>query len=259
MSPSKQREPLGHHIVQQLVDGRVIAKTDADHRTVARVVFDMSRGKKLLAFGLADTHLHTEYAEDWRVCGRLAQRIGTALSRKLRLKVPFAPAHREIIWKQKHLYRTFYYDLRQQDHHGINTDPFHDASNLPELLGLRVLGSSFNATVDRLLPRWDRDEVLKILGVQTLTAPADIAWELLPAAAAAGACLPDLGKEDEETVRARAAAVHAAEGVLQVSELASVLGRTDRWIRELRKRPVDEPLVTAIRLQLILRQLKRDA
>jgi hypothetical protein len=259
MSPVKEREPLGHHIVMQLVDSRVITSTEAGRRTVARVIYDLSHDTKLLAFGLADTHLHSEYAEDWRMCGRLAQRIGSSLSQKLRLKVPFAPAHREIIWRQKHLYRTFYYDLRQQDHHGINTDPFHEASSLPELLGLRVTGSYINSNVKDLLPRWDRDEVHRILGVESLPRLEEVSWDLLPAAASAGACLQDLNGEDEETVKARIAAIHAVDGALSAVQLAALLGRTGRWIRELRKRPVDAPLVEAIRLQLVLRQLKGGA
>jgi len=257
MRQPKKREPIGHHLVQQLVDGRVIASSDAERRIVARVIFEISQEKRLLAFGLADTHLHTEYAESWRSCGRLAQRIGTSLSRRLGLEVPFASVHREPIWKQGHLYRTFYYDLRQQDRHGTTNDPFHDASNLPDLLGLRVLGRQVNKTVDDLLPRWNRSELLNILGVEALTMPANVAWELLPAATAAAACLPNLAGQSDGMVEARAAAIHAAHDALDATELGLLLGRSAHRIRELGKRSVDEPLVEAIRLQLVLRQLKR--
>ena len=138
MRRTEQREPLGYHLVLRLVDNRVIATTDAERRIVANTVIQQAQQDRLLAFGLVDTHLHAENAEDWHRCGQLAQRIGTSLKQSLQLPVCFAPVHREPISSQGHLYISFYYDLRQQDHHGVVTDPYHEASNLPDLLGLRL-------------------------------------------------------------------------------------------------------------------------
>ena len=67
---------------------------------------------------------------------------------------------------------------------GFGSDPWHDASVLPDLLGLRVLGGDVRERVRERLPRVDRRRLLEILGVEALHAGADLAIGVEAAAAA---------------------------------------------------------------------------
>jgi len=203
-----RHNPIGHHLVLRLVDNRVIANTDAQRRVVACTVIEMAKDDRLLAFGLVDTHLHLEDAENRDRCGRLAQRVGSSLKQALKPVVRFVPVHREPIRSQSHLYRAFYYDLRQQDHHGVTTNPYHEASNLPDLLGLRVRGRQLTQHVRTLRPRVTRNDLLEVLGVPALPDDAAVDWDMLATAAAAAAGLPNLSGRRAEVVKARIAAVH---------------------------------------------------
>jgi hypothetical protein len=49
---------IGHHIVMQLCDGRVLAATPSTRRQLARSVLKVSRDSELLAFAQPDNHLH---------------------------------------------------------------------------------------------------------------------------------------------------------------------------------------------------------
>jgi len=64
MREAARHNPIGHHLVLRLVDNRVIANTDAQRRVVACTVIEMAKDDRLLAFGLVDTHLHLEDAEN---------------------------------------------------------------------------------------------------------------------------------------------------------------------------------------------------
>jgi len=257
MRASGVHQPIGYHMVLRLEDNRVIATTDAQRRTVARSVIEAAHDDRLTAFGLVDTHLHVENVEDWGRCGRLAQRIGTSVKQRLKLPVRFAPVYREPILGQSHLDRAFFYDLRQQDRHGVVTGPYHEASNLPDLLGLRTLGHPLNQHVRVLLPRVNRRRLLEILGLTDLPEDLPVDWSLLPAAAAAAACLPDLSGNRPEVMRARDAAVQAAlaDG-LKPAMIAEILQLSTRWLRKARQRAAAPELVRAVRLQLVLRRLR---
>lgn len=258
MSDAKERPPIGHHIIMNLWDKRVIARSDPARRTVSRCVHTVAREHELLAYGLVDNHLHALNAEDWDRCGKLARKIEVSIKLSLKLPVGFAPVYRKPIIEQDHLYNTFYYDLRQQDRHGVTIDPLHEASNLPDLLGLRLFGSYTKEKQQAHAPRVKTADLYEILGVSGLNPNADVPCADLAEAAAAAACLPKLGSRMREAVDAKAAAIQAAAGRLDDAHLAQQLGLKPRRIGELRERwPVDPELVQAIRLQLVLRHIKQ--
>lgn len=258
MSDAKTRPPIGHHIIMNLWDKRVIARSDPARRTVSRCILTVAREHELLAFGQGDNHLHGLNAEDWDRCGKLAQKIEMSIKKSLKLPVGFAPVYRKPIYEQDHLYNTFYYDLRQQDRHGVTIDLLHEASNLPDLLGLRVFGRYTKEKQQEHAPRVVTAELYEILGVSGLNPNADVPCADLAEAAASAACLPKLGSRKREAIDAKAAAIQAAAGRLNDAHLAQQLGLKPRRVGELRERwPVDPELVKAIRLQLVLRHIKQ--
>lgn len=98
-----------------------------------------------------------------------------------------------------HAYKLFDYVLRQGVRHQLDSDPLLEATNLPDLLGLRPLGRRTAISVRRFLPRVDRQQLLSLLGVPTLE-PADGPLEdVVAAACAAGARTKlDRGKDSRQ-------------------------------------------------------------
>ena len=195
---------LGQHIVVRLADSRVIAPAAVERRRVARSVLELCRGHELLAFGLADTHLHLLVACDREAAGQLARRVEISLAQRLCLDVRFVPAYFKSVDDGRHLYRAFTYVLEQSTHHGLEWDPLHEASNLPDLLGLRVLGAYTAVAVRRRLPRIKRPDLLACMGLDELQ-PMDGPLEHAVGATLAAAGLPDLSGKSLDAVASASA------------------------------------------------------
>jgi hypothetical protein len=233
----------------RLYDDRVIAPTAAALRVGARVLLERGQSADMLSFRFADTHLHVFLGCGGDQARRFAHHTAIALQRKLRLAAPFEPTRVRPVVDQRHLYSTFRYVLRQEARHGLVTDPAHDGSSLPDLVGMRVVDPSHPQTVRSKLPRLDRREVAVSLGIAF--APLEEApATLLPVAAAAALALADLARTRAAgCVLARRAAVHAAAKVLRTSTLSELLEVSPRSIQRLREERADPLLVRAVELQ----------
>jgi len=243
---------LGFHVTFRLVDSRVIAPDAAAQRALARSVLRVARPFELLAFGCADTHGHIELFGDQPVAAEATRRILCGISRTLSLPVSFARPWLEPVSDQWHLANTFRYVLRQDARHGFAHDRFHDASNLPDLLGLRMAGTWTATHVRGRLPRVDRAALLELLGAPDLdTRP--VVLDRLADAAAAAVGVPALDGRAAEVVDARAAAVQVAARQAGPGRIAALLGCTPRHVRRLLAREVDPALVRAVEGQLRLR------
>jgi hypothetical protein len=249
-------EALGYHIGFKLEDERVIARTDGERRILARTLLEQGRRCGLFVFGAADNHLHAGVAASRREAGAFAHRVECSLRHRLALPVSFQPAHLKPIADQRHAYSVFRYCLRQEGHHGTSCDPFYDASNLPDLLGLRVVGAFTAHNVRTHLPRVRRAELQGLLAVAELES-IEPRVELVAEAAAAALGLPDLDGEARAVVLARAAAVEVGERLATDAQLASWLGVGTRTIERLRRKTIDAVLVSAVGSQLRLRSAGR--
>lgn len=245
-----EESPIAFHIVVNLVDRRVIAPSVDSRCTVARVIHRLGPAAKLLAFGFADTHGHIVVASDRATAGRTAHDVETSLRARLCLPVPFAAASIVPVRDQSHLYNTVRYVLRQRPHHGLDDDPFCDASNLSDLLGLRVLGDE--SLLRALLPRLRIPELWELVDWANGTPPqvdaACVARYLVEAAAASvGFASVVLNESCND---ARCGAVHVATGLLTTLHLSRILGIDARSVRRLKRRAPDERIVRAIRKQI---------
>lgn len=270
--------PLGHHLTMRLAGDVLVADTPARRRLLARVVLEHGLDHGLLAFRAADTHLHVEVLADRIAAGRLARTLGGALQRRLEHEVAFEPTRYRAIEHQRHLGNTFYYLLRQEERHGTDCDPLHDASCLPDLLGARillrrgarrrsavrvgdeaeVLGFTLAAQVRRRLPRVTRAMLLEVLGGEPVLAAAPALEELADAAAAAFG-LGDLEDDDHACHLARLAGVHAARAQLDTRSIARALGTSARHVRRLAATPCVPALIRAVDLQMRMRSFLRSA
>lgn len=240
---------LGFHIRFRLLDDRVIAPTIAARRILARTILELGRDHGLYAFGCADTHVHLAARVDRATAGRLTGAIESSLRQRLALPVGFTQHPPKPIVDQHHLIGTIRYVLRQLSRHGVSSDPRSEGTSLPDLLGLRLIGAYTRTNMQRWLPRLGLPDWLEALGVTEL-APADgPLGRILPAALAAG-CRTDLAGSRPEVVALRGAIVAVIGDRLTTREIAALLHKTPRAIQLLRKRPVDEELAQAIRLQL---------
>ncbi len=226
---------------------------------VARVVLEQGEQRGVLGFGLGPDHLHIEAAATRKVVGQLARYVASALRHHLRLGAPFAPSWIEPTRDQRHLRNRLLYAMGQDQHHGGGRDPLFEATSLPDLLGLRVLGTSIAERVHMHVPKLQRSDLLALLGTP-LGEPAppvdaDVPPNLehLAEAAAAAFALPNLRGRAPETVLARHAAVLAAGAQAPSRALGKLLGIGQRTIQRLRSLPCDERSVHAVRGQLWLR------
>lgn len=244
---------LAQHVNCQLKDKRVIAPTPAERLIVMRLIFSLARGLKLLAAHVVDSHLHFLMLETRQQAMEFARRLESAIVQRLRLPVGFVPAHPEPVRNQAHLFRAFDYILRQQSKHGLNWDPFLDSSNVPDLLGMRLVGGFTREYVKRYLPRIGRTDLLRYYGIDTLE-KSDGQLQLLVPATCAAAALDDLLGRRVEVHRAKIAAVAIGRLGYTTTELAETLGLRPRSVRDLAKQQADPDLVAAIRRQLGLRE-----
>jgi len=250
--------PLGFHVMFRAEDDRVLAPAPGLRRRLARALCAVARPFPLLAFGVADTHLHIVVLADRATSAELARRLPCAVRASLALDAPFAPVRYKALADQQHCWNAFHYVLGQREHHGLGPDPFLDGTSLPDLLGLRVLEGNTLARVREHLPRLKRADLLAHIGRAALDPAPDTDLALLPGAdlldaAAASAGLPDLCGLDDVSVHARAALVQALTPSLGTRTIAELLGRDGSRVRRLRALPVPGPLARAVRLQAALR------
>lgn len=247
-------EPLGHHIRSRLADNRVILQSDEQRRLLARVVLEQARRDGLLAFSLPDTHLHLETLCSAHATSRLSQRIGASLKQRLKLPVSYVTYPHRPILNQQHLYRTFRYIVTQYEHHGVELRSGFEATNIPDLLGLRLIGRYTLDNVRRYLPRVRSQTLLEWTGLTALR-PADGPITALGDATMSATALNSLDGRSLPAVEARRAMLEIAAPQLNTSDLTSLLGVARRTLFDLKHRPVNTALVNAIRLQLGLRQI----
>ena len=215
----------------------------------------IGRDAGLFCFGLPDNHGHVGLETDRETAGRFAQRLAVALRRALEIDVPFAPVYVREIRDQSHLSRAFWYMLAQAEHHGIDADPWMEATALPDCLNLRVIGSDLVARVKALLPRLRRRELLARFGLAELEVGSTL--DDLADDAAATIAVPELVGTSPRIVAARRAAVAFARSrEAATAEIAQWLSLTPRAVRKLAAQSANTPHVRAVGLQLALRAMR---
>jgi hypothetical protein len=235
--------PLAHHVMLRLHDGRTIARTAAERREVAAIVDEQGGPRGLLVFRLADSHLHVLLATDTCGASAFANYAACALGWRVTHRVPFDRARVRAVADQHHLKSAFRYILRQEQHHGTALDPEHEASSVPDLVGLRVPALDPWRSLRTLLPRVTRAQVLETIGWALLDR-----WPLLfePLAEAVIACRGSLRAS-------RCAAVHLAHPSLGIGAVAAALGIHRRSVYRFLAETPDLAHLRAVELQLRLR------
>lgn len=247
---------IGQHIFIRLRDDRVIAPSTNHRRILARAVLKVGRDFGLLAFSAADTHLHLENVGRRDEGVELARRTKLSLWYQLSPGVRFTEPAMEEIKDQHHLSNAFTYILKQERRHGLDMDPLRDASNLPDLLGMRLLGQYTSSRVRQHLPRIKRAHLLECLGVQDLT-PVDGPSDPVARAAAAAVGRAELTGRATEVTEARRAVIEIVGSGFGCTRTAALLGINRRTVYKLRQRPADAKLVAAVRLQLALHEQRK--
>lgn len=238
-------------MTMRLSDDLVIAPSPKARRRAATAVLDVSRDLELLAFHVVDTHVHLLVVGARAQAARLAHRVAVSLHQRLGPLPPFEPARLRPVIDQRHLLSTFWYIHRQHQRHRL-ADPSLDASSAPDTLGWRLRTPRLAASVRAHLPRLDLRVFAHDLGLPTATAPALLAAELTPSAAAAvGEWCIDT--RTPRHVQARLAAAHAAAPHLEIDAIASELGVLRGAVARLLRRPPLPSLVIAVLAQWALR------
>jgi hypothetical protein len=140
---------------------------------------------------------------------------------------------------QAHLDNAFSYIVAQASHHGIDADPWLEATAIPDLLGLRVIGSYLRPRVRALLPRIRRADLLAKLEIEELEVGGTL--DDLADAAAATIAAPTLLGRTPAIIGARRAAIALARGhgadTAQIGQLLGISARAVRWLERAAARP----------------------
>jgi hypothetical protein len=227
----------------------VLVSTAAERRELANIVYEQGEERGLVAFGAADNHLHVAAACDRETASELARYMLMSLRWRLQLSAAFEPCRIRPIVDQRHLGNTVGYAFRQDKRHGVECDPFRDASSLVDLLGLRRLGPKTSARFRALLPRVGRSALATMAGLPVAKG-ATIKPDLLAEAALSAAGLPRFA-HNNLSMQARCAAAHLLAA--PADQVAALLGVTARTIRRLRAMRPDAALLAAIKGQLLMR------
>ncbi len=246
--------PIAYHIRFRTRDNRVIATSDVARRRLARSFLTIGRDFGLLVFNAPASHAHATTCDDRKAAGEFARRVEISATQALHIDCGFLPAYIAPIRDQHHLRSTFKYILNQQDHHGLHTDPFHEASNLPDLLGLRTIGVYTAGLAREYLPQTSRADLLQILGLPDLQ-PGPARLDQLLAAAESALALPSLRGTSGQAVHARTAAIMVGMESFTQAAIAQTLRIPLRSLRRLRAHELPAGLLHAVRLQLALRSM----
>lgn len=243
---------IGWQIILRRDDDAVLAPGVDARRALSSAICRVARGSGLVAFSAPDGHAHLPTLDTQRQAGQLARRVLLSLGQVLGHAGHFEPARLRPIHDQGHLRNLFRYTLDQERHHGIEVDPFHEASALPDLLGLRTTGAWMRGVVARHLPRLGRSDLVELLGVEPRDlVEVDIAE--LAGAAAASIGRAGLGSRRPAEVLARSAAVQLGQEGFSSSVLAKALQITPRSVQRLAQHPVPARFLAAVGGQWRLR------
>ncbi|MCP4868392.1 MAG: hypothetical protein GY898_06715 [Proteobacteria bacterium] len=240
---------MAGHTVSHLANRRVIATDPKMLRSVAVGVLTVGRPFELLAFKFADNHLHALVFGDEATATEFGRRVEISISKRTRPGVRFAHVHVEAVQTQSHLRNAFRYVFRQESKHGTCIDPLFEASNLPDLLGMRTIGQWTAPHVKRRLPRVTREDLLGFLPVRLGGAPN---LELLRQSAEVAAGIPHLGWRSCAGLEARVAAVRVADDWLGYRHAPKLLGLGQSTCRRLREYKPRTKMVRAVIAQLQL-------
>ena len=210
-----------------------------------------SRG--LVAFRIADTHVHALIVGTREEAGRFALFAEAGLRKRLRIPVAFERCRIRAVDSERHLANTLRYIFKQEEHHDTAFDLAHDGSSLPDLLELRVVAPWILKRVRQLLPRLKRAVILGWLQAPRFeTIEPDVAR--LADAAAAVWSLDGVAGLTEAHANARRAAVHVFDrlGNRSVSA-AHVLQIPVRSVTRYRSEQVSAAALHAVESQLRLR------
>jgi len=158
--------PIGFQLIVRRFDDAVLAPGVPARRAFAACVTRVARGWPLLAFDAADGHSHLPGLFDRQQAGRLSRSLLLGLGQTMGHSGGLEPVRLRTIDDQGHAMSLFRYTLRQEEHHGVEPDPFHEASALPDLLGLRINGRWVRSVVAERLPRIRREDLVGLLGVE---------------------------------------------------------------------------------------------
>lgn len=246
-------KPIGFHIRLRLLNNAVIAHNRVERIKVIRAVLERDPGLGLLAAAVPDRHLHMAALGDEPRSVELARRVAIAVFKTLRLTVGFAKAYLKPIFDDDQLRDTFFYVLGQLVRHKVlHLDPLGEGTNVPDLLGARVLGQH---TRERMIAHLPRVQPSALLGCLKLPLVPDKSLPLsqLGEAAAAAVGLPALIGKSPVVTAARRAAIEIAAGLVPCVELVRMLSSSTTAFKRTRKLTADSRLVEAIRWQLRMR------
>ncbi len=245
--------PIAWHLMYRLENGQVLASTPGERRILVNTVLQFAPEFGIFLYSAPDTHLHVAAACDRGRAGDLARRLANALHYALAVRVRFERTRIVAIEDQRHLSNLPAYILGNAKRHGCAGDTVLEATNLPDILGLRVVDRTTGPLLHRMLPRLRRADLLAHLEVDDLVAGRDL--DHLAEAAASAVAEPILATRSPRSLEAKAAAVQVARRLgVRTGELSARLETSSRNVLRLGERPHDPRLARAISFQIGLRE-----
>jgi hypothetical protein len=245
-------DDVGHQCVMRLRRDRVIAPTEAERRLLARTVLTVGRDFPIVAFRFGDTHGHMAVAAAEEIAAECARRIESALKQRLRLPVSFARVEITPIRDVWHMKNVVRYTFTQDEHHGFQNDPLHEASSLPDALGWRAIDTRTPFKLKEQQPRLRKAHLLGMVRMADPDGPPrwDGDWQ---DAVAAAICRADGSGKHRDSRAARSALVHLAIDSFGPAEIRDRLEVSARAYSRLLEITPSAAVTRAVRQQLVLR------
>ncbi len=230
---------------------------DEARRLAATRAMVRAGGAEQVLFCIVDEHAHSVVHAERKRAGRIAANLSNALSRHV--DAPLQPSRLTPVNGRRHLETLVGYITRQTVHHGIDVHPVSwPSSCLADLVGARHLDGFDPDGIFQLLPRWDREQVWRAVGIAPPAMPTDPELSELPvralykaAAATRGVAIGHGGHTGSDT-RAMAARLAASVGHSRRA-IQRGLGVGETTARRLLERPLPDHALAMVRRQLALR------
>jgi hypothetical protein len=216
-------------------------------------------GSRIVVFSVVDEHVHVVLTGDRQQVGKLARAITFAIGPLVAGCLD--PSRIQPVNGRAHLQNFVRYVLDQPRHHGL---PVHPAlwcgSCFPDLIGARFV-HGLQLRVRDVLPRFRLRDAYRAVGLPTapLAPLADPeirragAGRLVDAAAACLCVAPPLSGNRTTVTLARAAVARTARAAgIFTPEVAYALRVSLSAVSRLSRRPLDDRIVTGVRLRLAL-------
>jgi hypothetical protein len=239
--------PLAYQLCIALDPSTSGLEDPAACRLLARTVLECGEPFGLLAFRATTDELRALVEGPKDAAENFARHLRICLAHRMEIGTDFQTVRFSAVDGPRQLRWQLMFILRGPAR--VEVDVLAEASNLLDLVGLRLIGRATRARLRRLLPGFDPVSLRSLLPVRDFES-TKVHPDVLPDAAAGAACVPHLGVRGRDA-RSGLAALHLARVAVRVRGRSEAMPKSA--VAELLRDRQGQALVEAVVAQARLR------